>query len=87
MTERYGINMSENKDRILHLIMVGILFVSMYLVAGKCAEYVGGTRTAEKAVMGMEMLSGTKDEKQIQTDVENEEKKICIVIDAGQGAC
>jgi len=85
VTERYGINMSENKDRILHLIMVGILFVSMYLVAGKCAEYVGGTRTAEKAVMGMEMLSGTKDEKQIQTDVENEEKKICIVIDAGHG--
>lgn len=65
--------MSEKKDRILHLVMVGILFVSMYLVAGKCAEYIGGNRTEEKEVMGSGVLPGSKDGKQ------------CIVIDAGHG--
>lgn len=64
------ISMSERKDKILHLVMVGILFVSMYLVAGKCAEYVGGTEIEEKTVMGQGILP---------------ENKIRIVIDAGHG--
>ena len=52
--------MTENQNRVLKLVMVGILMVSMFVVAREGAVYVNSLQ------------------------VENE-KKICVVIDAGHG--
>lgn len=65
--------MSENKNRILHLVMAGILLVSMYLVAGKGAVYINGIKAEKKEVMAQ------------AAEKQKEENKICIVIDAGHG--
>ena len=52
--------MTEKGNRILHMIMAGILLVSMFLVAREGAVYVNSVQMAE-------------------------EKRACIVIDAGHG--
>lgn len=62
--------MWENKGRLLHLLMAGILLVSMYLVAGKGAEYISNMEAENKEVMAQHGKGG---------------EKIRIVIDAGHG--
>ena len=52
--------MTEKGNRILHMVMAGILLVSMFLVAREGAVYVNSVQMAE-------------------------EKRACIVIDAGHG--
>lgn len=52
--------MTNNQNRILKLVMVGILMISMFVVAREGAIYVNSTQAEE-------------------------EKKICVVIDAGHG--
>ena len=75
--------MSENRNRILHLVMVGILLVSMYLVAGKGAEYINGIRAEEKEVMARQTLKDKGSEG--NGPGKESEEKIRIVIDAGHG--
>lgn len=75
--------MWENRTRILHLVMAGILLVSMYLVAGKGAEYVNGIRAEEKEAMAQQILPA-KEAAEKASESEGEEK-IRIVIDAGHG--
>lgn len=52
--------MTNNQNRILKLVMVGILMISMFVVAREGAIYVNSTQAEE-------------------------EKNICVVIDAGHG--
>lgn len=52
--------MTEKGNRILHMVMAGILLVSMFFVAREGAVYVNSMQAAE-------------------------EKRVCVVIDAGHG--
>lgn len=64
--------MTENQNRILNLVMAGILLFSMFIIAREGAASVFSSRTiAEKS-------TETKKE-------EESEKQICVVVDAGHG--
>lgn len=70
--------MTENRNRVLHLIMAGILLVSMYLVAGKGAMYVNGIQIESSDETEM------KEQSEEVTKKEGQEE-ICVVVDAGHG--
>lgn len=57
--------MTDKQNRLLHLVMAGILLLSMYLLAGKGAVYVSNMKP--------------------QAEKNSEDKKLCVVIDAGHG--
>lgn len=63
--------MTENQNRILKLAMSGILLVSMFMIAREGGIYVssGAARSKQAAEAGKE----------------EENEKICVVIDAGHG--
>ena len=93
--------MSENQNRVLKLVMVGILFFSMFVVAREGAAYVqeikatGVTNVREYfAERSLNERDGStenpeeqkKREQKAETNRESEdEKKLCVVIDAGHG--
>lgn len=72
--------MTENRNRILHLIMAGILLVSMYLVAGKGAMYVNGIRieSSDEERVNLQKIKGGEERT-------TKKEEICVVIDAGHG--
>lgn len=43
--------MTEKQNRILHLLMAGILLVSMYMIAGRGAVYVNSRQISDKMVL------------------------------------
>ena len=43
--------MTEKQNRILHLLMAGILLVSMYMIAGRGAVYVNSRQVSDKMVL------------------------------------
>lgn len=64
--------MTENQNRILRLVMSGILLVSMFIIAREGAAYVSsGSVLSERAAETEEK--------------ENGNGQICVVIDAGHG--
>lgn len=75
--------MSENKNRILHLVMAGILLASMYLVAGKGAAYIEGNREEKLETLSEQVLPTEKVRAEASKGEVND--KICIVVDAGHG--
>lgn len=64
--------MTEGQNRILHLVMAGILLVSMFIIAREGAAYVSSTKVIAESKT---TEKGTKDT----------EKQLCVVIDAGHG--
>ena len=89
--------MSENQNRVLRLVMVGILLFSMFVVAREGSEYVytvkgidivGNMRNAS----GNKAGGGTREEmkeqlhnKEMQAEEKEKSAKFCVVIDAGHG--
>lgn len=74
--------MTENQSRILRLIMIGILFFSMFVVAREGAAYVNVMKEngtlEEKEETAKETVKENK-------NGEKKKEKICVVIDAGHG--
>lgn len=65
--------MTEKQNRILRLVMSGILLVSMFLIAREGAAYVSSRN----------VLSERVEETKEETDDKN--RQICVVVDAGHG--
>lgn len=84
-------NMTENQNRIVRLVMTGILLLSMFLTAGKAGGYVSSIKmqTYGASFQNGSQKSGGLGEKG-QGDENTQEKsrkmiKYCVVLDAGHG--
>lgn len=65
--------MTENQNRILNLIMAGILLFSMFVVAREGAASVFSSRISA--------------ENTAEAEKTENKGQICVVIDAGHGGC
>ena len=74
--------MTENQNRVLKLVMVGILFFSMFVVAREGAAYIWEIRAAGVTDVREYLGEQLKNE---NTVGEKEKQKFCVVIDAGHG--
>lgn len=88
--------MSENQNRVLRLVMVGILLFSMFVVAREGSEYVYTVKGID--IVG-NMGKGSKDDggrdtakakerllnKKMQAEGNEKAAEFCVVIDAGHG--
>ena len=74
--------MTENQSKILRLVMLGILFFSMFVIAREGAAYVN----VMKENGSLEEIEEVEKETAKENLKEEEKKeKICVVIDAGHG--
>ncbi len=84
-------NMTEDQNRILRLVMTGILLLSMFLAAGKAGDYVSSVKVQTYGA-GFQNGSRKSDDSgaEGQDGKSMQEKgrkmaKYCVVVDAGHG--
>ena len=83
--------MTEDQNRILRLVMTGILLLSMFLAAGKAGDYMPFSKVQTYGAVfrnGSQKSDGSGEKG--QDDKKGQEKsskmaKYCVVIDAGHG--
>lgn len=84
-------NMTENQNRILHLVMTGILLFSMFLTAGRAGSYVSSIRVqtyGDSVQKGSQNSGSSWGEEQDEKGVWEKNRKMakyCVVVDAGHG--
>ena len=84
-------NMTENQNRILRLVMTGILLFSMFLTAGRAGSYVSSVRVqtyGDSVQKGSQNRGSSWVEEQDEKGVREKDRKMvkyCVVVDAGHG--
>lgn len=84
-------NMTENQNRILRLVMTGILLFSMFLTAGRAGSYVSSIRVqtyGDSVQKGSQNSGSSWVEEQDEKGVWKKNRKMakyCVVVDAGHG--
>ena len=84
-------NMTENQNRILRLVMTGILLFSMFLTAGRAGSYVSSIRVqtyGDSVQKGSQNSGSSWGEEQDEKGVWKKNRKMakyCVVVDAGHG--
>lgn len=84
-------NMTENQNRILRLMMTGILLFSMFLTAGRAGSYVSSIRVqtyGDSVQKGSQNSGSSWGEEQDEKGVWKKNRKMakyCVVVDAGHG--
>ena len=84
-------NMTENQNRILRLVMTGILLFSMFLTAGRAGSYVSSIRVqtyGDSVQEGSQNSGSSWGEEQDEKGVWKKNRKMakyCVVVDAGHG--
>lgn len=84
-------NMTENQNRILRLMMTGILLFSMFLTAGRAGSYVSSIRVqtyGDSVQKGSQNSGSSWVEEQDEKGVWKKNRKMakyCVVVDAGHG--
>ena len=84
-------NMTENQNRILRLVMTGILLLSMFLTAGRAGSYVSSVRVqtyGDSVQKGSQNSGSSWVEEQDEKGVREKDRKMvkyCVVVDAGHG--
>lgn len=84
-------NMTENQNRILRLVMTGILLFSMFLTAGRAGSYVSSIRVqtyGDSVQKGSQNSDSSWGEEQDEKGVWKKNRKMvkyCVVVDAGHG--
>ncbi len=74
--------MTENQDKVLRLVMVGILLFSMFAVAREGAEYIWRIRATGGTKVKEYLWEQSVNENVIE---KSNNQKFCVVIDAGHG--
>lgn len=83
--------MTEDQNRILRLVMTGILLLSMFLAAGKAGNYVSSIKVQ---TYGTSVQNGSQNGGSSREEGQNEKgmwekdrkmAKYCVVVDAGHG--
>lgn len=84
-------NMTENQNRILRLVMTGILLFSMFLTAGRAGSYVSSIRVqtyGDSVQKGSQNSGSSWGEEQDEKGAWKKNRKMakyCVVVDAGHG--
>lgn len=84
-------NMTENQNRILRLMMTGILLFSMFLTAGRAGSYVSSIRVqtyGDSVQKGSQNSGSSWGEEQDEKGAWKKNRKMakyCVVVDAGHG--